>query len=162
MSWSTVRTHRVSTVHDLSDCLVHSLQRDALEQEASDRAALDGSQVGSGAAAGRDPRGVAQERTRRQTARDQLEWLYGRAKAKATAWQVTVEWWQAYAASSHRRMLWRTRKARKGAAAAAKASSAAEQRREFAMRKERDFLLTVKAREECAASCGISTGSGDC
>ena len=40
--------------------------------------------------------------------------------------------------------------------------SAAEQRREFAMRKERDFLLTVKAREECAASCGISTGSGDC
>ena len=36
------------------------------------------------------------------------------------------------------------------------------QRREFAMRKERDFLLTVKAREECAASCGISTGSGDC
>lgn len=40
--------------------------------------------------------------------------------------------------------------------------SAAEQRREFAMRKERDFLLAVKAREECAASCGISTGSGDC
>lgn len=30
------------------------------------------------------------------------------------------------------------------------------------MRKERDFLLAVKAREECAASCGISTGSGDC
>ena len=43
---------------------------------------------------------------------------------------------------------------------------AAKQRREFAMRKERagerDFLLAVKAREECAASCGISTGSGDC
>ena len=49
---------------------------------------------------------------------------------------------------------------------------AAEQRREFAMRKERDFLLAVKAREACAASCkereacaascGISTGSGDC
>ena len=39
---------------------------------------------------------------------------------------------------------------------------AAKQRREFARRKERDFLLAVKAREECAASCGISTGSGDC
>ena len=60
-----------------------------------------------------------------RTARHQLEWLHGRAKATATAWQATAEWWQAYAASSHRRMLWRTRKARKGAAAAAKACEAA-------------------------------------
>ena len=30
------------------------------------------------------------------------------------------------------------------------------------VRKERDFLLAVKAREERAASRGISTGSGDC
>ena len=35
----------------------------------------------------------------------------------------------------------------------------AQQRREFAMRKERDFLLAVKAREERAASRGISTGT---
>ena len=61
--------------------------------------------------------------------RTKLEWLHGRAKARATAWQATVEWWKAFAASSHRRMLFRTRAARKGAAAAAKASEAAAARR---------------------------------
>ena len=47
-----------------------------------------------------------------------------RATEAASA-KSTAEWWKAYAASSHRRMLFRTRKARKGAAAAAKACEAA-------------------------------------
>ena len=57
-------------------------------------------------------RRVEQRTNGRRAARDQLEWLHGRAKVKAAAWQATAEWWQAYAASSHRRMLWRTRNAR--------------------------------------------------
>ena len=130
---------------------------DVLEQEADGHAALGVAPEAGGAAGGRGSRDIARERARRQAARGQLEWLHGRAKARATAWQATVEWWKAFAASSHRRMLFRTRAARKGAAAAAKASEAAAARR--AKRpaaddgeRERRRQMRGTAEEEAAAA----------
>ena len=59
------------------------------------------------------------ERRRRREALAKVEWLHGRGTARAAAWSATVEWWKAFAASSHRRMLWRVKRGRGGAAAAA-------------------------------------------
>ena len=61
---------------------------------------------------------AASERRRRHTALAQATWLRGRAAARAAAWSATAEWWKAFAASSHRRMVWRVGRGRGGAAAA--------------------------------------------